>query len=371
MRRFLDQTFLCGRIARICLVLGCLLGLFLGLSSFGPDLEPSLHPSETVRLSSVDGPGLLIPGDLDRPLMTAAQASLVSQAVLKTPFQATGFGFCSILNGAWFDGSVVLKPWGGSVAALNPDVSAFLNLLDYRAAQVQKAILQKHYMASSIDAKRMACYSVAMGNYAFVNLTQDQLLISLDPVVYMSPVLPAIRLDLELPRQRPAFKLAYLIMIHEHKGFPQLAKLLENLDDGDAIVLVHVDARSHSSSLMDLVKEWIQKRRMSPRGGNVHLAQNRYKNIWGHASLVFTQLSGFWELKDLADWDYVINLSNYDWPLKSNAQIHQLLLSDGKGKNYIEYWSQTGDFFTSYNASSLIIFCYRRPHGTTLSPAHA
>ena len=283
----------------------------------------------------------------DSQLLDPQLAETVKLASQKAHFQANGFKYCTMLNKAWFDGSVHIKPLGGSLAQMNPDLSVFLNLIDFRAAQVEKRLYLQHFHGSPKDMKRLACYSTALGQSHFAYLTYDKLLVSIDPLTYFEPILPAIQLHLELsPRQKPKFKLAYLVMVHETKGFPHLAKLLETLDDGNAIILVHVDARSRSDPLKERVKEWIAKRRIyssSTNRGNVHLAKYPFYNIWGHASLVLTQLSGFWELLDMADWDYVVNLSNYDWPLKSNAEIHRLLSHDKyKGKNFIECWNQTG-----------------------------
>ena len=252
-------------------------------------------------------------------------------------FTADKFDYCSILNNATFDGSAFIYSLGGSVFQQNPDSSWFYNLIDYRAAQVEKAIVLQHSFVSKDDAKRYACYSTAIGNYPFVNISQERLLISIDPVTFFQPIFPAINIDID-GGSKKKFKLAYLIMVHELNGFLNLEKLLDFLDDGDAIILVHVDSRSSCTQLYNKIKDWIENTRKK-RDTNVNLAKYRLHNIWGHSSLVFTQLSGFWELLELADWDFVINLSNYDWPLRNNSQIHSSLQL---GKNYISLWHQNG-----------------------------
>src|SRR5688500_2285792 len=103
--------------------------------------------------------------------------------------------------------------------------------------------------------------------------------------------------------------------------------LLDKLDDSNAIILIHVDSRS--ATLYGFLQSMISTRDAAaarpPNTGNIHLSRVRFSGVWGHISLVHMQLSGFFELRDLADWDYVINLSNYEWPLLDNLGIRNQL----------------------------------------------
>jgi protein xylosyltransferase len=50
---------------------------------------------------------------------------------------------------------------------------------------------------------------------------------------------------------------------------------------------------------------------------NVRLARHRYATIWGGASLLQMLLSAMNELLELGwEWDFVINLSESDFPVK-------------------------------------------------------
>lgn len=90
-------------------------------------------------------------------------------------------------------------------------------------------------------------------------------------------------------------------MIHEESAFSHAGVLLNLLDDGDAIILVHVDVKSQN--LFALVSSLIQERKTTKGSNcNIHLASKRFVNVWGHISLVYTQLNGFWELLDMAEW---------------------------------------------------------------------
>lgn len=260
-----------------------------------------------------------------------------------------GFQFCDMLNNATFDSLVQIKPLKGSIAEKNPDISTFINAIDMRAYDIYRAMLRKNQKGDKMDVKRMSCFAAAEGHGAFTNLTETRLLHKINPVNYFKSVLPAIvpkPSPLNIPRQK--FKMAYLLMIHELNGYVHAVNLLETLDDGDAIVLIHVDARPKSKQLYNNIEMWVSKREKElGRVPNIHFAKHRFSNIWGHISLVFTQLSGFWELLDMADWDYMINLSNYDYPIKSNAIIHRFL-SKYKDKNWIQYWEDTGNFLLIY-----------------------
>ena len=259
-------------------------------------------------------------------------------------FTADDFRYCTILNGAKFDALVPIRPLQGSIAQVNPDQSVFTNIIDKRAYELFKQLLKKHRTANRDELHRLCCYTAAEGHSSAANLTHERLLVEIDPINYFKPLIPAIEpVSSIIPGSRKKFKIAYLLMIHEYNGFPHVQLLLKMLDDGDAIILIHVDARPKSNALYTKMESWIAERTKElDRPSNIFMAKYRFNNIWGHVSLVLTQLSGFWELLDMADWDYVINLSNYDYPIKSNAVIHKYLsLPKNKNKNWIEYWPDT------------------------------
>ncbi|KAI8925915.1 core-2/I-branching enzyme-domain-containing protein [Entophlyctis helioformis] len=266
-------------------------------------------------------------------------------------FAAKGFTFCPILNDATFDATVPIPQLGGSVAQVNPDQHTFVDVVDGKAWDIYKSILYHSKYQDKRDPnreelRRLSCYFAAEGNSAYANLTKSRLLVSLEPVNYFKDRIKAIvPNNSTLPTKRRKFLIAYLLMVHEENGFPHVKKLLDTLDDGDAIILIHVDARPKSARLKTKMEAWIAEREAATgMPSNIHLAKYRFSNIWGHSSLVLTQVSGFWELLDMADWDYVINLSNYDYPLKRNADMHRVLSSEKyRNKNFIEYWPQTDD----------------------------
>jgi hypothetical protein len=117
-------------------------------------------------------------------------------------------------------------------------------------------------------------------------------------------------------------------MADEQNGFENLTLLVKKLNDNDAIIAIHVDAKAEI--LKKNVKSWITNI------DNVHLCSKSYDGRWGHSSLLHMQMYGFFELLDIANWEYVINLSNYDWPTMSNQQIYSYLNTAGnQGKTWV------------------------------------
>lgn len=207
-------------------------------------------------------------------------------------FSASGFQFCYELNESILDSLVVIKALKGSVAKVNPDTSTFVNLIDLRAYEIYRSIARKLNDKSNVGSRRLACYMAAEGYSSYAGLSHDRLLYRLNPVNYFKAVLPAIIANISpIKGPRKKFKIAYLLMIHDHGGFNHAIKLLDILDNGSSITLIHVDRQKSSEILHESMQKWINQR--EKENSNIYSAENRYHNIWGHISLVFTQLSNY------------------------------------------------------------------------------
>lgn len=176
------------------------------------------------------------------------------------------------------------------------------------------------------------CYTVAMGiplpEINFKGFTKEPFLIDVNNRIYFNDIIPNLYQKTNKGDKMKKYKLAYLIMVDEQNGFENLKLLVKKLNDNDAIILIHVDAKSEI--LKEKVKSW------SAKLDNVRLSSKSYDGRWGHSSLVLMQMYGFFELLDIADWEYVINLSNYDWPTMSNQQIYSYLSTPvNQGKTWV------------------------------------
>lgn len=127
------------------------------------------------------------------------------------------------------------------------------------------------------------------------------------------------------PRQEASKKhrLAYLILAHD--SFENLVNLLAAILDRHVTILVHIDAKNpHLKERLLKFLESKCKYNSKSLYHRIKLMKKSFVGLWGHSSLVFAQLAGFFELLQLnQDWEYVINLSANDYPLRNNDVIYQ------------------------------------------------
>lgn len=155
------------------------------------------------------------------------------------------------------------------------------------------------------------------------------------------------------------YKIAYFIMAHANKKC--LMAMMDALYSTEAIYLIHVDA--NFPDFKEEIKEWVEYSKFN----NVHVMKASFYGQWGSSSLVFIELEGFFQLIDMAEWDYVINLSVYDYPLANTSTIHYILEKTPQ-KSYLAYWA--GDLetmrrlsFTAFTSESKkhFVIDFRRP----------
>ncbi|KAJ3083520.1 hypothetical protein HK102_001032 [Quaeritorhiza haematococci] len=153
--------------------------------------------------------------------------------------------------------------------------------------------------------------------------------------------------------ERPHFNIAFFIMVHGNETEIRNVEILVDalLESENCILLIHVD--KSSEELRESVQEfwdrrakeddakWKKmKRKMEARARSrpgskaftrqlfrdrVHIQNVSFEVQWGMSSLVFVQLEGFFKLLDLARWDYVVNLSGHDYPLRSARYVNKYL----------------------------------------------
>ena len=80
---------------------------------------------------------------------------------------------------------------------------------------------------------------------------------------------------------------------------------------------------------------------------NLRLVSKRYSTIWGGASLLTMLLSALRELlamPDWTDWDFVLNLSESDFPVKTQSELVSFL-SSNRGSNFVKSHGREQDKF--------------------------
>lgn len=123
-----------------------------------------------------------------------------------------------------------------------------------------------------------------------------------------------------------SIKIAYLILVHRLPS--QFKKLFKAIHSNQNHYLIHIDKKAHKSITND-IKTFLSQYE------NVYYLISE-KVVWGGYSMVQAELNGMKFLLDLGvEWDYFINLSGQDFPLKSQKEISKFLYNN-LGKNFIK-----------------------------------
>lgn len=124
--------------------------------------------------------------------------------------------------------------------------------------------------------------------------------------------------------------IAYLILVHRLPD--QFKRLFTAIYEPTNFYLIHIDKKA-SLEIGEEVTTFLEKY------PNVHILKSE-NVIWGGYSMVQAELDGMNYLLNMnAKWDYFINLSGQDYPLKSQRIIKDFL-SKNNGKSYIKFADQ-------------------------------
>lgn len=126
-----------------------------------------------------------------------------------------------------------------------------------------------------------------------------------------------------------AHSLAFVFMVHsEFEG--RLPTLLNAVYSKQHTYMIHVD-----SGVSDASWQWAQKFvediNSQHHASNVHLVRDRFRGAWGSISLVYQELGSIIELFRLVrdgkanQFSHVINLSAFDFPVKSLSRLESFL----------------------------------------------
>ncbi|CAH8662828.1 Xylosyltransferase 2, variant 2 [Schistosoma haematobium] len=143
---------------------------------------------------------------------------------------------------------------------------------------------------------------------------------------------------IDLVSSKPV-RIVYLL-VWNGRSWPHIRRMFELIYNTRHYYYIHVDARC--GYLYTMVKSFIGN-----YPSNVYLTSTRFSPIWGGQSLLDMFLSS---LKDLSfnmsdwEWDFVINLSESDLPIRPN---HELVtyLSHNRDKIFLRSFSHTGQSF--------------------------
>ena len=110
----------------------------------------------------------------------------------------------------------------------------------------------------------------------------------------------------------------------------QVKRLLKTIYHKENFYLIHVDSRQdlmhrELSAVADMLPD------------NVRMVKNRRPGIWGGISVLEMLLASIEELLKMDDWkwDFVLNLSESDYPVKSNEAL-RAYLGANRGRNFVK-----------------------------------
>lgn len=124
--------------------------------------------------------------------------------------------------------------------------------------------------------------------------------------------------------------IAYLVLVHRYPA--QFKRMFKSIYDPANHYLIHVDKNSGPELEADI--------RRFLRGFPNSAILKGHRALWGGYSLVDAELRGMAQLLEMgADWEFFINLSGQDYPLKSQDEIIEFLQRN-RGKEFIKVLDQ-------------------------------
>lgn len=268
-----------------------------------------------------------------------------------------GFQICSCLDNSTFFTDLQLELPNG-ITQLNDRTAD--SVVEYIDQTTERFLLSPGWQVGlqretqylegfTVDPlQRGICFSVALGNLdheiwgSFVapSSTDDEqlghrFLRTIDPGV----ALPFLNYethqkdDPSLESKKPRYNLAYIILVHEN--IESVSALIQALDDPSVFIYIHVDRFSPQSFHDDV-------QRMTQNRTNMRVMPTSFYIRWGHPTILWAQIRGLFDLLDLIEFEYIINLSGADYPLKSAATIFSHL-SRKPGGNWMSWMENPKD----------------------------
>lgn len=124
-------------------------------------------------------------------------------------------------------------------------------------------------------------------------------------------------------------KHAYLIMAHNN--FESLKYLLEAIDDERNDIFIHIDKKTKYADTAEMAL-WV-------KSANIHFVP-RIDVRWGHTSMIDCELALLAAATKEAHYRYYHLLSGYDFPLKSQDEIHEFF--ENEDREFIS-WHEDGE----------------------------
>ncbi|XP_011505061.1 PREDICTED: xylosyltransferase oxt [Ceratosolen solmsi marchali] len=152
-------------------------------------------------------------------------------------------------------------------------------------------------------------------------------------------------------------KIAYLLTVNG-RAVRQVKRLINILYDSSHLFYIHVDARQDYMyrELLKVEKNCKMKNIIVAKGPEL-----RHASIWGGASLLTTFLtSARHMLLHSKSWDFLINLSESDYPIKTNARLVEFLTWN-RNMNFVKsHGREVQRFLTKQGLDKTFVECEAR-----------
>lgn len=148
--------------------------------------------------------------------------------------------------------------------------------------------------------------------------------------------------------QKPV-KIAFLLTLNG-RAIRQVYRLIKSLYRPNHFFYIHIDARQRY-----MFRELLS---LESKFSNIRLARQRYATIWGGASLLKMLMAAVKDLLQLQwDWDYIINLSESDFPVKTVDKLVRFLTANS-GKNFVKsHGRETQRFIQKQGLDKTFVEC--------------
>ena len=143
------------------------------------------------------------------------------------------------------------------------------------------------------------------------------------------PVVPPKSGVVETGTNRTSVKVVYLLTL-SGRAIRQVHRLIKQIYSPDHYILVHVDSRQ------EFMHRQLEK--LSTVLPNMKMMKRRYTATWGGVGLLRMLLSAIREVNEIeewSDWEFILNLSESDFPIKSQFEF-VTFLSNNRGKNFVQ-----------------------------------
>lgn len=161
--------------------------------------------------------------------------------------------------------------------------------------------------------------------------------------------------------------IAYLVLVHRYPN--QFKRLFKAIYHPDNYYLIHVDKRS-GLKLQKTIRDFLSHY----PNASMMISKNA---LWGGYSLIDAELRGIQQLLKIGqDWEFFINLSGQDFPLKSQSDIKKFL-EKNRGTDFMKVINQREfRFDTLYRIENYVIefgnkilrTFFKRPYLTDVTP---